>query len=112
MGQGTKHLKASAEVLELVKKQSAEGKWIGAICAAPTVLSTVGLLKERRATAYPSVKQELQVKEYLDEEVVVDGNIVTGRSPAAAMPFALKLVELLAGAETATATAKAMIYKV
>ncbi len=111
-GPGTKHLKTSVEVLELLKKQSAESKWIGAICAAPTVLSTAGLLKERRATAYPTVKEELQVKEYLDVDVVVDGNIVTGRSPAAAMPFALKLVEVLTGEETATATAKAMIYKV
>jgi 4-methyl-5(b-hydroxyethyl)-thiazole monophosphate biosynthesis len=111
-GPGTQHLKASSQVLQLLKEQSAQGKLIGAICAAPTVLSTAGLLKERRATAYPTVKAELQVKEYLEVDVVADGNIITGRSPAAALPFALKLVELLAGTETAKQTAQAMIYTV
>jgi len=111
-GPGTKHLKASPQVLQLLKEQSAQGKLIGAICAAPTVLSSAGLLKERRATAYPTVKGELEVKEYLDVDVVVDGNIITGRSPSAALPFALKLVELLSGMERAKLTAQAMIYAV
>jgi len=109
-GPGTKNLKASPLVLEMISKQAAQGKLVAAICAAPVVLATAGLLKEQRATAYPTVKEELPVKEYLDVDVVVDGNIITGRSPASALPFALKLVELLLGADTATATAKAMIY--
>lgn len=75
------------------------GKLIGAICAAPMVLGRMGLLKARRATCYPGFDKYLEGAEYTSELVTVDGNIVTGKGPAATLPYAYRLLEMLEGAE-------------
>ena len=68
---------------------------IGAICAAHTVLQTAGIIKDKTVTSHPSVKEKLKGVAYSNKRVVVDGNIVTSRSPGTAMEFAMKLVEIL-----------------
>ncbi len=88
---------------EGVKKQVEvfeKDKHVGAICAAPMVLGGMGLLKGRRATCYPGFEAELIGATITNEEVTVDGNIITGKGPAFAMKFALQLVETLAGKAT------------
>jgi 4-methyl-5(b-hydroxyethyl)-thiazole monophosphate biosynthesis len=88
---------------------AAANKLVAAICAAPSVLSAAGLLKDKRATSYPSVKEQMQVAEYLTIPVVIDGNVVTSRGAGTAMAFALKLVEILKGEAIAEKLAKDMI---
>jgi len=56
-----------------------------------------GLLKNRKRTSHPSVKQFLSGKFYSEERVVVDGNIITSQAPGTAMEFSLRLVEILFG---------------
>ncbi len=88
---------------EGVKKQVAafeKEKHVGAICAAPMVLGSMGLLKGKRATCYPGFEAELIEATITNEEVTVDGNIITGKGPAFAIKFALQLVETLAGKAT------------
>ena len=88
---------------EGVKKQVEvfeKDKHVGAICAAPMVLGGMGLLKGKRATCYPGFEAELIGATITNEEVTVDGNIITGKGPAFAMKFALQLVETLAGKAT------------
>ncbi|MFW6375087.1 MAG: DJ-1 family glyoxalase III [Guyparkeria sp.] len=99
---GANNLAADKRVLKRLQDQSAEGRWIGAICAAPKVLATAGLLKGRRITHFPGAlgADETQGVEVTDEAVVVDGNLITGRGPGVAVDFALALVEQLAGRET------------
>src|SRR3954468_12671933 len=58
-GAGVKHLRADPRVLALVKTQHADGRWLAAICAAPTVLHDAGLLGGHRYTAHFSVANEL-----------------------------------------------------
>lgn len=94
-GAGTFRLRADARIAKILINYAAANKLIAAICAAPTVLSDAGLLKDKRATSYPSVQEQMQVAEYLTIPVVVDGNIVTSRGAGTAMVFALKLVEIL-----------------
>jgi putative intracellular protease/amidase len=72
-------------------------KQVAAICAAPIILHSAGILKNTVVTSHPSVKDQLNDIEYSEERVVVDGNIVTSRSPGTALEFALKLVEILFG---------------
>lgn len=108
-GPGTKNLREDDRLLQLIKDHYTNQGLIGAICAAPTVLSAIGILADKQATVYPSCVTDLQAKEYIDTDVVVDGKVVTGRAPAAAMPFALKLVELLQGADIAQQLAKALV---
>jgi len=95
---GSEHLKNDARVIGVLKKMATGGKYIAAICAAPMALHAAGVLDGKRATSFPGVLDELPGSHvYLDDAVVVDGNIVTSRGPGTAMDFALKLVELLAG---------------
>jgi 4-methyl-5(b-hydroxyethyl)-thiazole monophosphate biosynthesis len=76
-----------------------KGKYIAAICAAPTVLSALGLLKGKQITSHPSVRKDLPETHYSEDRVVIDGLLITSRSPGTAMEFAMALVEILCGKE-------------
>lgn len=85
-------------VLKIIKQMDEGGRYVAAICAAPSVLIKAGILQGRKATVSPSGKAEMAAcASYSDERVVVDGKIITSQSPGTAMEFALKLVEVLAG---------------
>lgn len=77
-----------------------EDKYIAAICASPAiVLSRAGIEENRYITSYPGEDFEsmLDKANYVDELVVVDGNIITSRGPATTLLFAYKLVDVLGG---------------
>ncbi len=96
---GASHLAKDARLLELLRRMAGQGKYVAAICAAPTVLAQAGLLRGKAATSYPGFLDQSPAEgmTYLSDAVVADGRIVTSRGPGTAMDFALKLVELLAG---------------
>lgn len=96
---GTTNLQNSPKVLDLLQSMHATDKHIAAICAAPLVLQSAGLLDNVNTTSHPSVKDQLNGVKYREERVVIDGKIVTSRGPGTAMEFALKLVEILFGTE-------------
>lgn len=98
---GTDNLRRDRRVGECVMRHARAGKWLAAICAAPLVLHDAGLLAGRRATSYPSVKDQLTGVHYVEDRVVVDGTILTSRAPGTALEFSLKIVELLCGANLA-----------
>ncbi len=89
-GPGVKNLKASTAVADILKQFDAAGKWIFAICAAPTVLSQAGLLKNRTCTCFPGCEVELDCKQFLTDRVVVDGNVITSRGAGTAEEFAFE----------------------
>lgn len=93
----------------LVAHDRAGGK-IAAICAAPTVLSALGLLKDKAATSYPARLAELDCREKSEEAVVVDGNVTTSRGMGTAIDFALALVEELISPEKAREVAGSIVY--
>ncbi len=95
--QGTENLRKDERVQHLLEKAIKEEKPIGAICAAPSLLTA--FLSGRKATSHPSVRPLMQNVNYSEERVVVDGPFVTSRSPGTAMEFAFALVRLLAGEE-------------
>lgn len=105
---GAKNLQDHAGVKEQLKI-FAEKKQIGAICAAPMVLGSMGLLKGKRATCYPGFEPELIGANVTNEPVTVDGNIITGRGPAFAINFTLQLVETLAGKATHDEVSNALL---
>lgn len=100
-GVGTDHLAASPMVANVLKKASARGIEIAAICAAPTVLHSAGLLKGKRSAAYPSVRSTLTEAVVSDAAYEVDGQITTGRSAGAALAFSHALMIKMAGRKTA-----------
>lgn len=108
---GTLHLKEHRELGELLKRFDREGKYIAAICAAPTVLGGLGILKGRKACCYPSCEGDLDCAEVSEDPVVTDGHITTSRGMGTAIPFALKLTALLCGEEKAGEIGKSIVYQ-
>ena len=107
---GTIHLGEHAGVCDAVRAFDEAGKWIAAICAAPTVFGNMGFLKGRKATCYPGMQEELVCGEYLTDSVVVSDHIITSRGMGTAIDFALKLIEVLSDAETAAKIGKSIVY--
>lgn len=108
--EGARRLAESTRVRELLGAQEAAGRWIAAICAAPLVLSAVGVGRGKAWTSHPGVRRELSGQGvYREEAVVVDGRLVTSRAPGTAFAFALKLVELLEGGAKAREVAGPML---
>ncbi|NOU00523.1 MAG: DJ-1/PfpI family protein [Gallionella sp.] len=95
---GTNNLKADARVLQLVKKMYTQEKYVAAICAAPSVLATAGLLDGKRATSFPTALNNFSNVNLQAAAVVEDGKLITSRGPGTAMDFALTLLERLVGA--------------
>ncbi len=94
---GTNNLKADARILELVQHMAQQGKYVAAICAAPSVLATAGLLDGKRATSFPGALDAFPQVQQQQTAVVEDGKLITSRGPGTAMDFALILVERLLG---------------
>lgn len=94
---GTNNLKADARILALLNSMSQQGKFVAAICAAPSVLASAGLLDGKNATSFPGALNDFPKVHQQAESVVEDGKLITSRGPGTAMDFALILVERLAG---------------
>ncbi len=108
---GTNHLRDHEGLAQLLKEYESKGKWIAAICAAPSVFGGLGFLAGRRATSYPGALEGLPVGSYEEESVVVDGNVITSRGVGTAIDFALKLIEVLEGKEQADKIAASIVYR-
>lgn len=98
---GADHLDQDARIHALLTSMSESGRFTAAICAAPKVLASAGLLDGKSATSYPGVIDAMGLKNtrLLQDAVVIDGKVVTSRGPGTAMDFALALIELLLGPE-------------
>lgn len=94
---GTDNLSADVRIIALLKKMAHTGKYLCAICAAPSVLAAAGLLTGKRATCYPGSLNGVSDVLLSAAQVVKDGKIITSRGPGTAMDFALELIETLLG---------------
>jgi len=106
---GADNLNADQRVKELIKSFAQKGKLTGAICAAPIVLASAGLLQGKQATAYPSYKDRLGGAIYAEKAVVEDGNVLTSRGAGTALAFGLAIVARLVSAEKAQKIKEAML---
>ncbi len=107
---GTTNLNAHSGVQRVVRDFVENGKYVGAICAAPSILGGMGLLKGRHAISYPSFEDKLAGAVVTRNAVVQDGNIITSRGMGTSIDFALKLVEVMAGAEKASEIGDSILY--
>lgn len=98
---GAEYLSKNDKVIEVIRKfNKMENKYIAAICASPAmVLAAAGIEENRYITSYPGEELEglLDKANYVEELVVVDGNLITSRGPATTLLFAYKLVDILGG---------------
>ena len=111
-GVGTKNLKACEELSKLLVSHNAKGGRIAAICAAPSVLGNLGILKGKKACCYPGFEEHLTGAQVVFDQVAQDGNVTTSRGMGTAIPFALSLVSQLVSEEKAQELAQSIIFKV
>lgn len=98
---GTKHLEAEPAVLRAVTEADGRGAVVAAICAAPSVLGHLGVLRGKTAVCYPGFESELHGAKSSDLPVVRDGNVITAVGAGAAIGFAAEILAALKGRETA-----------
>lgn len=92
---GATNLYNSDVLRQILKRADEYKKYIAAICAAPSVLGLHGLLKGVSSTCYPGFENKLEGAIVNDTDLIVDKHIITGKAAGLAIPFALKLVEIM-----------------
>ncbi len=108
---GADHLDNDERLKSAIKKMANDDKYIAAICAAPKVLLSAGVLVGKTVTCYPGFLDDAGLSDItLSEEAVVrDGKIITSRGPGTAIDFALELIEVLSGKETRNVVETALV---
>lgn len=109
---GTLNLKAHQGLVELLKEYDKKGKYLAAICAAPTVFGELGMLKGRHATCYPGMEEGLVDATALEDNVVRDDHFITSRGLGTAIDFTLAIIEVLKDDVTANELASKIVYTV
>src|SRR5262245_23943930 len=96
-GMAPDRLRRYPEILKLVKKVHDEGGIVASICHGPWVLISAKILKGRRVTCVAAIKDDVMNAgaEYVDQEVVIDRNIVTSRTPRDLPAFSAAIIRLL-----------------
>lgn len=107
---GAEHLDKHQGLTAHIRCFAENDKYVAAICAAPMVFGHLGILRGKKATIYPGMEQHLEGAEQQDASVIVDGKIITSKGPATAMPFAIRLVEILKGKATADNLQKDLLW--
>ena len=113
---GVAAIEGSQAAMDLICQAAADGSiWLCAICAAPNMLARHGLIdRGRRAVCYPGMEgalTEAGVAACMDQPVVVDGTLITGRAPGASFDFALALLTALRGEKAAADVQAALHYQ-
>ncbi len=96
-GKAPETVRKEKKAIEIARRFFEKNRPVSAICHGPQILITAGVLKERRATCYKSVAQEMKDSGaiYEDKEVVVDGNLVTSRQPSDLPSFLRETIRML-----------------
>lgn len=107
---GTKNLSSHEGLDLLLRKFHSKGRKLSAICAAPSVLGSKGLLKGKNATCYPGFEDALLGAHIKNEGVVFDGNVITSKGLGTAMDFSFGLITSLKSEAVAAEIAKSSQY--
>ncbi len=109
---GTPNLKAHAGLNLLIDRYHEAGKYLAAVCAAPTVYGEKGLLKGKKATCFPGLEDGLIGADKKTDKVVCDGQFITSRGMGTCVDFGLTLLEKLTDADNARTIGKKIVYYV
>jgi 4-methyl-5(b-hydroxyethyl)-thiazole monophosphate biosynthesis len=102
---------SSSDAQVLIQHAAEQGKWIGAICAAPTMLAQLGLLDRRHCVVYPGMEEQMFSAVVLKgRQVVQDSRFITAEAAGSSIHFGLKLVEVLRGAEASQEVSQAIHF--
>ena len=105
---GVRNLDADEGVRNAVSYAFENGKYVCAICAAPSVLGHMGILNGKKATCFPGFEDELTGADVKADKVAVDGKVITSKGAGCALDFGFAIVAEIKGADEAERIASAM----
>ncbi len=108
---GTTNLEKLPSLMEQVRSFHAEGKYIAAICAAPSIFGHLELTNSRIVCCYPGFEEALAGAEVSYESCVTDGNMITARGMGCAIDFSLAIIAALTDNDTKDDISTKIIYK-
>lgn len=107
---GTPNLKEHAGLDKLIRQYKEDGKYLAAVCAAPTIYGEKGLLEGKNATCYPGMEDGLVGASPSTDKVVCDGQFITSRGMGTCIDFGLALLSKLVDEQTAQEVGKKIVY--
>ena len=107
---GTLNLAGNETLAALIRSYDDQEKKLAAICAAPSILGVMGILKDKNAVCFPGFEEKLAGANVLDVPAVTDKNVTTGRGMGAATDFALELIRVLQGEDKAKEMAEKIVF--
>lgn len=107
---GTVNLEKTPALMEQVKAFANAGKYVAAICAAPSVLGHLGILAGKTACCYPGFEEELTGANVTFNSCEVDGNVITARGMGCAIDFSVEIISALLDREKGAEIASKIIY--
>ena len=107
---GTTNLEAYEPLMDQVDDFYRNGKYIAAICAAPSIFGHRGMLKGRKACSNPGFESHLEGADVKQEKAVVDGHVITSRGMGTAIAFGLAILEQLSGTDAAMQMRAKLVY--
>lgn len=107
---GTKNLEKVPVLMDQVKAFSKNGKFVAAICAAPSVLGHLGILTGKRACCYPGFETELTGAEVTYRSCETDENVITARGMGCAIDFVAAIIDQLCGVGKGAEIKNQIIY--
>ncbi len=106
---GTLNLAACPTVIQAIQNAYDRNAYLAAICAAPSILGDMGLLRGKEAICYPGFEARLTGAKISDQPVVCDGKIITAAGMGAALEMGLRIIEVLCGRKKAEELRNAVI---
>lgn len=107
---GVKAIESSSLTMALVQRLWQEGKFVAAICAAPTLLAKLGITDQKQATCYPGMEEQMGKAQMQPAGCAVqDGRVITATAAGTAYRFALQLITALKGEAAAETVARAIV---
>ena len=107
---GVASIRGSKAAMDAVKAVYLAGKFVAAICAAPTILAELGITDGKEAVCYPGMEAEMGSAILRDADATADGKVICGRAAGAAIPFGLELLKALRGNEAAENVRRGIVY--
>ena len=108
---GVASIRASRAAMHAVEYAWENGKYVAAICAAPTILAQLHITDGRRATCYPGMENQMGAAVMTDCGAVQDGHVITGRAAGAADEFGLLCLQALQGKDVSSQVAAGIVYR-
>ena len=108
---GVHSILACDTAMNFIRLAYADGKYIAAICAAPTILARLHITDGRKATCYPGMEDQMGTAQMIPCGAVQDGNVITGRAAGSADEFGLACLRALKGEDTARQVASDIVYR-